>query len=31
MIPRLIEIGPELFSTAEWAARRERMKRPAVR
>jgi hypothetical protein len=31
MIPRLIEIGPELFSTAEWAARRERMKRPTVR
>jgi hypothetical protein len=31
MIPRLIEIGPGLFSTAEWAVRRERMKRPAVR
>src|SRR3984957_16947832 len=30
MIPRLIEIGPGLFSTAEWAARRERMKWPAV-
>src|ERR1700727_2686143 len=26
MIPRLIEIGPGLFSTAEWAVRRERMK-----
>ena len=31
MIPRLIEIGPGLFSTAEWAARRERMKWPAGR
>jgi hypothetical protein len=31
MIPRLIEIGPGMFSTAEWAARRERMKRPAAR
>jgi hypothetical protein len=25
MIPRLIEVGPSLFSTAEWAARREKM------
>jgi hypothetical protein len=25
MIPRLIEIGPDLFSTPEWAARREKM------
>jgi hypothetical protein len=25
MIPRLIEIGPGLFSTAEWAARREKL------
>src|ERR1700689_4614256 len=25
MIPRLIEIGPQLFSTTEWAARREKM------
>ena len=31
MIPRLIEVGPGLFSTAEWAARREKMKWPAVR
>jgi hypothetical protein len=31
MIPRLIEIGPGLFSTTEWAARRDRMKRPAAR
>jgi hypothetical protein len=31
MIPRLIEIGPGLFSTTEWAARRERMKWPATR
>ena len=27
MIPRLIEIGPGLFSTAEWAARRDRLRR----
>ncbi len=26
MIPRLIEIGPGLFSTAEWAARRDRVR-----
>jgi hypothetical protein len=25
MIPRLIEIGPGLFSTADWAARREKL------
>ncbi len=25
MIPRLIEIGPGLFSTAEWTARREKL------
>ena len=25
MIPRLIEIGPGLFSTAEWAARRAKL------
>jgi hypothetical protein len=25
MIPRLIEIGPDLFSTADWAARREKL------
>jgi hypothetical protein len=25
MIPRLIEVGPSLFSTAEWAIRREKM------
>ena len=25
MIPRLIEIGPSLFSTTEWAARRKKM------
>ena len=31
MIPRLIEIGPSLFPTAEWAARRERLKWPAAR
>jgi hypothetical protein len=24
MLPRLIEIGPRLFSTAEWQARRQR-------
>ena len=28
MLPRLIEIGPGLFSTAEWAARREKLSRP---
>ena len=27
MLPRLIEIGPGLFSTAEWAARREKLAR----
>jgi hypothetical protein len=27
MIPRLIEIGPGLFSTAEWASRRERLRK----
>ncbi len=27
MIPRLIEIGPGLFSTAEWAARREHLRK----
>jgi hypothetical protein len=27
MLPRLIEIGPGLFSTAEWAMRRERLSR----
>lgn len=27
MIPRLIEIGPALFSTTEWAARRARLRR----
>jgi hypothetical protein len=27
MLPRLIEIGPGLFSTAEWTARRERLSR----
>jgi hypothetical protein len=27
MLPRLIEIGPGLFSTAEWAARREKLSR----
>jgi hypothetical protein len=26
MIPRLIEIGPSLFSTEEWAARRNRVR-----
>ena len=26
MIPRLIEIGPGLFSTAEWAARRDKIR-----
>ncbi|MGC2403410.1 MAG: recombinase family protein [Acidobacteriaceae bacterium] len=25
MVPRLIEIGPGLFSTADWAARREKL------
>ena len=25
MVPRLIEIGPDLFSTAEWIARREKL------
>jgi Recombinase len=25
MLPRLIEIGPGLFSTTEWAARREKL------
>ena len=27
MLPRLIEIGPDLFSTAEWAGRREKLLR----
>ena len=27
MLPRLIEIGPDLFSTAEWAVRREKLSR----
>jgi hypothetical protein len=27
MIPRLIEIGPDLFSTADWAARRAKLRR----
>ena len=27
MLPRLIEIGPGLFSTAEWTARREKLSR----
>lgn len=27
MLPRLIEIGPGLFSTAEWAARRQKLSR----
>jgi hypothetical protein len=27
MLPRLIEIGPDLFSSAEWAARREKLSR----
>ena len=27
MLPRLIEVGPGLFSTAEWAARREKLSR----
>lgn len=33
MVPRLIEIGPELFSTADWAARREKLfpTKPRVR
>jgi hypothetical protein len=25
MLPRLIEIGPGLFSSTEWAARREKL------
>jgi hypothetical protein len=28
MIPRLIEVGPELFSTADWAARRQKLFSP---
>ncbi len=27
MLPRLIEIGPGLFSTEEWAARRQKLSR----
>jgi hypothetical protein len=25
MLPRLIEVGPGLFSTAEWTARRQKL------
>ncbi len=28
MLPRLIEVGPGLFSTEEWTARREKLKSP---
>ena len=28
MLPRLIEVGPGLFTTAEWAARREKLSSP---
>ena len=29
MLPRLIEVGPALFSTEEWTARREKLRSPA--
>jgi hypothetical protein len=28
MLPRLIEVGPGLFSTEEWTARREKLRSP---
>jgi Recombinase len=28
MLPRLIEVGPALFSTEEWTARREKLRSP---
>jgi hypothetical protein len=31
MLPRLIEIGPGLFSTEEWSARREKLGKSKVR
>jgi recombinase len=31
MLPRLIEIGPGLFSTEEWTARREKLGKPKAR
>jgi hypothetical protein len=31
MLPRLIEVGPALFSTDEWTARREKLKSPTRR
>jgi hypothetical protein len=30
MLPRLIEVGPRIFSTAEWQTRRERLRRLAA-
>jgi len=27
MLPRLIEVGPHIFSSEEWMARRERLMR----
>jgi hypothetical protein len=30
MLPRLIEVGPHIFSTAEWQVRRERLRRLAA-
>jgi hypothetical protein len=27
MLPRLIEVGPRIFSSEEWTARRERLMR----
>ena len=29
MLPRLIEVGPGLFSTEEWTARREKLRSPS--
>jgi hypothetical protein len=29
MLPRLIEVGPALFSTEEWTARREKLRSPS--
>jgi hypothetical protein len=30
MLPRLIEVGPRIFSTAEWQVRRERLRKLAA-
>lgn len=30
MLPRLIEVGPQIFSTAEWQERRERLRKLAA-